>query len=216
MMYLFRITLLLAVLSGLIHIFAILATPFFANQKIWQNLTDEIKPRQLVPLKTNEDAIKLLGKADPAMAYAVCRFDLTDGPITLTSDGPTDFWQVTIYDTESAVIYSLHDGVSQTKQLNLEIRSLKTIQKAQSTLDNNNIPEAAGNQKEDIPVPFSRPLTRGELAIAKAEAETGEEDSSVVKTVLKTEQAYVVFKVFRASRSFASTVEETLAAAECK
>lgn len=216
MMYLFRMLLLLVVLSGLVHIFAILATPIFANQKIWQNLTDQIEPRQLVPLKTNEDAIKLLGQADPAMAYAICRFDLTNGPITLTSDGPTDFWQVTIYDTESAVVYSLHDGVSQTKQLNLEIRSLKTIQKAQNTLDDNNIPEAAGDPKEGIPVPFTRPLTKGELAIAKAEAETGEEDTSVVKTVLKTEQAYVVFKIFRSSRSFASSVEETLIAAECK
>ena len=91
MIYLLRMLLLLAVLSGLVHIFAILATPFFANQKIWQNLTDEIKPRQLVPLKTNEEVIKLLGQADPAMAYAVCRFDLANGPATLTSDGPTDF-----------------------------------------------------------------------------------------------------------------------------
>lgn len=216
MMYLFRIVLLLVVLSGLVHIFAILATPFFANQKIWQSLTDEIEPRQLVPLKTSEDVIKLLGQSDPAMAYAICRFDLNDGPVTLTSDGPTDFWQVTIYDTESAVIYSLHDGVSQTKQLNLEIRSLKTIQKAQSTLDDNNVPTAAGISDDGTPLPFSRPLTKEELAIAKAEAETGEEDSSVVKTVLKTDQAYIVFKIFRASRSFASTVDETLIAAECK
>ena len=216
MMYLFRMLLLLVVLSGLVHIFAILATPFFADQKIWQNLIEEIEPRQLVPLKTNEDAIELLGQADPAMAYAVCRFDLNDGPITLTSDGPTDFWQVTIYDTESAVIYSLHDGVSQTKQLNLEIRSLKTIQKAQNTLDDKNIPEAAGNPEDGIPVPFTRPLTEDELAIAKAEAETGEEDTSIVKTVLKTEQAYVVFKIFRSSRSFATSIEETLAAGECK
>ena len=65
MMYLFRMLLLLIVLSGLIHIFAILATPFFANQKIWQSLTDEIEPRQLVPLKTNEDAMKLLGQSRP-------------------------------------------------------------------------------------------------------------------------------------------------------
>lgn len=216
MMYLLRMLLLLAVLSGLVHIFAVLATPFFANQKVWQNLSDEIKPRQLVPLKTNEEVIRLLGHADPAMAYAVCRFDLANGPATLTSDGPTDFWQVTIYDTESAVIYSLHDGVSQTKQLNLEIKSLKTIQQAQNTLDDNNIPEAAGRSNDDTPVPYTRPLTRGELAVAKAEAETGEEDSAVVKTVLKTEQAYVVFKIFRASRSFASTVEETLISAECK
>jgi len=216
MMYLFRILLLLVVLSGLIHIFAILATPFFANQKIWQNLTDEIKPRQLVPLKSNEEAIKLLGQSDPAMAYAICRFDLNNGPVTLTSDGPTDFWQVTIYDTESAVIYSLHDGVSQTKQLNLEIRSLKNIQKAQSSLDDSNVPAPAGISNDGTPLPFSRPLTKEELAIAKAEAETGEEDSTVVKTVLKTEQAYVVFKVFRASRSFNAVVEETLIAAECK
>ncbi|MEP1442995.1 MAG: hypothetical protein ABJK39_08300 [Hyphomicrobiales bacterium] len=216
MMYLIRMLLLLVVLSGLVHIFAILATPFFAGQKIWQNLVTESEPRQLMPLKTNEDAIKLLGQADPAMAYAICRFDLNNGPVTLTSDGPTDFWQVTIYNTESAVIYSLHDGVSQTKQLNLEIRSLKTIQKAQSTLDDNNTPEAAGRPKAGIPVPFTRPLTESELAVAKAEAETGEEDTSIVKTVLKTEQAYVVFKIFRSSRSFASAVEETLITAECK
>lgn len=216
MMYLFRMLLLLVVLSGLVHIFAILATPFFANQKIWQNITDEVKPRQLVPLKTNDDALKLLGQADPAMAYAICRFDLSNGPVTLTSDGPTDFWQVTIYDTESAVIYSLHDGVSQTKQLNLEIRSLKTIQKAQNTLGDNNISEAAGKSRGGIPVPFSRPLTEAELAVAKAEAETGEDDGSVVKTLLKTELAYVVFKIFRSSRSFASSVEETLITAECK
>ena len=216
MMYLIRMLLLLVVLSGLVHIFAILATPFFAGQKIWQNLVTASEPRQLMPLKTNEDAIKLLGQADPAMAYAVCRFDLNNGPVTLTSDGPTDFWQVTIYNTESAVIYSLHDGVSQTKQLNLEIRSLKTIQKAQSTLDDNNTPEAAGRPKAGIPVPFTRPLTESELAVAKAEAETGDEDTSIVKTVLKTEQAYVVFKIFRSSRSFASAVEETLITAECK
>jgi len=216
MTYIFRMLLLLVVLSGLVHIFSILATPLFANQKIWQHLSDEIEPRKLVSLKTTKAVTELLGQADPSMSYAVCRFNLANGPVTMTSDGPTDFWQITIYDTESAVIYSLHDGVSQTKQLNLEIRSQKTIQKVQENLDDNNVPLRAGNPKTDIPVPFSRPLTDKEVAIAKAEAETGEEDSSVVKTVLKTEQAYVVFKIFRSTRSFASMVEETLLTAECK
>lgn len=216
MTYLFRMIVLLVVLSGLVHIFAILATPLFANQKIWQRLIEEIEPRRFAQLPNTKAAVELLGQADPAMAYAICRFDLSNGPVTLTSDGPTDFWQVTIYDTESAVIYSLHDGVSQTKQLNLEIKSLKTVREELEANEIDNVPLAASTAKVDIPVPFSRPLTEEELEAAKAEAETSEEDNSVVKTVLENEQAYVVFKIFRSSSSFASIVEETLITAECK
>lgn len=217
MIYLLRMICLLVVLTGLIHIFSIFATPFFADDKIWQRIKEKMEPRNTEYVPIHADVLSLLGQADPAMAYAFCRFDLNNGPVNFTADGPTEFWNVTIFNRDAEMIYSLHDSVSRTKQLKLQVTSSDQILKKQAEAEEQNVPLPSSVHKDPtIPAPQSRPLTDRELAAAKAEAEAGEDDGSVIRAVLKINQAFLVMKMFRSSSHYSKLVAETLERAECK
>lgn len=223
MIYLLRMVLLLAVLSGLVHIFAIIATPFLAEQKVWQRVVERAPEREMVVLKDHTEAVLLLGQADPAMAYGICRFDLEAGKVTLAADGPTDFWNVTIFNDQAEIIYSLHDGVSQTQQLNLEIRNRQDTAKEENEAVVEEIISPQTEEKNEFPVPRFRPSADDdELQVVDSEEEQDEEenqieeDGSVVRARLNVSQAFVVFKVFRSSQAYSNIVRETLTDAECK
>lgn len=215
-MYFLRMFLLLIVLSGLVHIFSVLTVPNFADHKVWQRIESKMQPRDMTQLSGHAETVSMLGRADPAMAYGICYFDLKNGPVTVTSDGPTNFWNITIFNNQGQTVYSLHDGVSKNQQLNLEIRNRADPKKEEVIIENDNLPIPASRVRDGTPVPSSRPLSDKELESEKAEAEAVEEDDSAVRAILNVNQAFVVFKIFRSSTSYSNLIRETLEAAECK
>lgn len=211
MTYLVRMVIVLVVLSGLIHIFAILTLPFFADQKTWQKVISKAEPRLLTPLNDHSEAMSILGQADPSMVYALCHFDLTKGPVSVTTDGPTDFWNITIYNSASETLYNLHDQVSPTQQLNLEIRNIEQVlREKQAVRELEEVHTSSGN-----PIPQIRPTDTEEEPEDTA-TEVGEEDGSLIKITLDLDEGYLVIKIFKSSKHFAKLITERLEAAECK
>lgn len=214
MITLLRTLVLFVLLTGLVHIFSIVATPFFAEQKVWQRVVEFTQPRKMAAIKSHEKAVAILGQADPAMAYAVCHFLLEDGPATLTAEGPTSFWNVTLFNKDAEIIYSLNDDASQTSQLNLSI--LQNSINAEAT---DNIPEdsTAPVQTEEItpkPIVPPNPIEPEEQELV--EADLNEEDGNVIQARISENEIFVVLKIFKATRHHRKLINEAFEAAQCK
>lgn len=214
MITLLRTLVLFVLLTGLVHIFSIVATPFFAEQKVWQRVVEFTQPRKLAAIKSHEKAVAILGQADPAMAYAVCHFLLEDGPVTLTAEGPTSFWNVTLFNKEAEIIYSLNDDASQTSQLNLSI-----LQNSINVETTDNIPEDSTSPvqaEELIPSPIIPPNANEPEGQELVDVDLNEEDGNVIQARVSENEVFVVLKIFKATRHHRKLIEETIEAAQCK
>lgn len=210
MIMVIRTLVLFIVLTGLVHIFSIVATPFFAGQKVWQRVVQHTQARKITALKDHAETVAILGQADPSMAYAICHFDLENGPVTIIADGPTSFWNATLFNSDAEVIYSLHDDVSQTSQLNLSI--IQTGIVSESASDD---PEAQSTSETD-----SEPLPRPSIPARTDEEDVvdvnvNEEDENIIEARVAANQVFVVLKIYKASRHHTKLINETFEAAQC-
>lgn len=220
MMRLARFLLLLATLAGLIHVFAILATPYFAGQKVWNRIVSVVPERVMFPLENHTISLAILGQADPAMGYALCHFNLRDGPVQLTANAPTNFWNVAIFDREARMLYSLHNGASQSGQLELEIRTPRATDDANGadeTGDSGDVAlEPADQTKSDgIPQPTTKPLSTEAEPVAETPKEDVDEDEAVVAE-LNLADGFLVVKMLAHSKHYRPIVSETLQNAQCR
>lgn len=202
------------VLSGLIHICSILAIPFFAEGKVWQRVVRHTEGRKMAPLRDHAQAVAILGQADPAMAYAICHFSMSDGPVSVSAEGATGFWNATLFNDRGEVIYSLHDDVSQTNELNLEvIPAGGNAEDPSSDAKSSALPAEPGTS---IPIPLSRPRLPEEGGEASETDNATEDENQPVRVWISENQAFLVMKIFRSSRHYARLIAETFEAAECK
>jgi uncharacterized membrane protein len=78
-------TLLAGVLLGaIVHLVSVLALPRIATQDAYSRLAPITKLNAVTPLPQPDPSSELLPFMDPAFAAAVCRYDLSGGPIKLT------------------------------------------------------------------------------------------------------------------------------------
>lgn len=92
------------------HIVSILAMPAFAPRDAFARFV-QIAPRAATtPLPPARPGREIAPYNDPAMATAVCRYDLADGPLrlraTVTGD---DFFSLSFHTRGNAIYYALTD-----------------------------------------------------------------------------------------------------------
>lgn len=212
-----RLILLTLVLGSLVHIFAVLSTPFLAEDKVWQRITAAVPARRMVPLATTRQAAALLGEADPAMAHAICHLSLDDGPAMVLADGPTSFWNVTIYNKRAEALYSLHDGVSETPLLNLTIHKVNQVSQSEEPYlerEPEREPDSLPSRVVDgLPLPLPRDITSPDEQ--EAVDDTIEDDNQSVDVRLNEDEIFLVFRIFKSSRHYDEIVAEALQTAEC-
>lgn len=101
------------VLGAIIHIAVILLLPALAPTVAWDRLAalgaadgPVILP---VPAPGEDNPLRL----DPALAYAACQIDLSEGPGSVAGPLPQSFWSVVVYNRAGVVIYSTtnRDGI---------------------------------------------------------------------------------------------------------
>ncbi len=99
--------LLTLVLAGLLHILAILALPHLSSQTAWQRLSKAGEPNTMVRLAPGKDGKQVLPMMAPDIRYAVCRFDLKDGPVRLITPTENDLWVVALYTPSGENFYAV-------------------------------------------------------------------------------------------------------------
>jgi len=70
---------------------------------------------------TPEAVDRVLPEADPALAYAVCVFDLSGGPVTVKAKIPRGYWLVSLYAPNGDGFYSLNSRQAGVRRLDLVI-----------------------------------------------------------------------------------------------
>ncbi len=107
---------LLAIAIGLvgaafIHIVIILALPMWTGKDAWTRVRALGDTNRFYSL-ANEPNLTGLYNENPYLRSAVCRFDISDGPVRVMASGDVPIWTLSAYDSSSDETYSMNDRSS--------------------------------------------------------------------------------------------------------
>lgn len=113
--------LLCLVLAGLIHVAAVLALPVLAPKNAWARLLPLGPPNTMILLPAARPGNEVMPMMAPDMRYAICRFDLSAGPVRLRAGVPNDLWMIALYTPESDNFYTVQGADMRRAQIDLII-----------------------------------------------------------------------------------------------
>lgn len=97
--------------AALIHIIAILAMPQWTGTDAWTRV-QALGDGNRFFILANEPNTTNLYNDDPHIRTAVCRFDISDGPVRITASGDVPLWTFAAYNTASNETFSMNDRSS--------------------------------------------------------------------------------------------------------
>jgi uncharacterized membrane protein len=98
-----------AMLGGIVHLATIFILPRTATQDAYSRLTPIAPVNTVVPLPEATPEKALMPFMDPAFAEAVCRYDLSQGPLKLSVPLSTAYTSVSFYTNEDVAYYAIND-----------------------------------------------------------------------------------------------------------
>jgi len=110
-----------ALLGGIVHLIAVLILPRTATQDAYSRLAPlaPVNTVAAVPQPTPQNEV--MPFMDPAFAAAVCRYDLTDGPIKLSVPVSPAYTSVSFYTRRGVAYYAINDRSAGRRQIELEL-----------------------------------------------------------------------------------------------
>ena len=110
-----------ALLGGIVHLATVMILPRTATQDAYARLTPIAPVNTVValPLPTPEKAV--MPFMDPAFATAVCRYDLSDGPLKLTVPVSPAYTSVSFYTRLDVAYYAINDRAAGRRVIELDL-----------------------------------------------------------------------------------------------
>ena len=108
-------------LGGVVHLVAVLALPRIATQDAYSRLTPMTKLNAVTQLAAAEPGTTPMPFMDPAFAIAVCRYDLSGGPIKLTVPVSQAYTSVSFYTRNEVAYYAINDRSAGRKVIELDL-----------------------------------------------------------------------------------------------
>ena len=108
-------------LGGMIHLVTVLALPRLATLDAYSRLAAVTKENTVTPLAATSPANALLPFMDPAFAMAVCRYDLSSGPIKLTVPVSQSYTSVSFYSRNDVAYYAINDRSAGRRVIELDL-----------------------------------------------------------------------------------------------
>ena len=99
--------------AAIVHIAIILLVPSYASETLWNRVEELEPPETFHRLEGKNWAMR----SDPLMRSAVCRFDLSNGPVHISAIGKVPFWSLALYNHQGDITFSLNDQVSPATDL---------------------------------------------------------------------------------------------------
>ena len=96
-------------LGGIVHLATIFMLPRTATQDAYSRLAPIAPVNTVVPLAEPTPEKALMPYMDPAFAEAVCRYDLSQGPLKLSVPLSTAYTSVSFYTNEDVAYYAIND-----------------------------------------------------------------------------------------------------------
>ncbi|WP_298241636.1 DUF1254 domain-containing protein [uncultured Bradyrhizobium sp.] len=115
-------TIVAGILLGLVvHLVSVLALPRIATQDAYSRLTPMTKVNGVTQLPLADPQTSPMPFMDPAFALAICRYDLTGGPIKLTVPVSQAYTSVSFYTRNEIAYYAINDRSAGRKVIELDL-----------------------------------------------------------------------------------------------
>ena len=108
-------------LGGVVHLATVIILPRTATQDAYARLT-QIAPVNTVvalPIPSPEKAI--MPFMDPAFASAICRYDLSEGPLKLTVPVSPAYTSISFYTRHDVAYYAINDRAAGRRVIELDL-----------------------------------------------------------------------------------------------
>ena len=109
------------ILGGVVHLVSVLALPRIASQDAYSRLAPTTALNAVTPLPPADPANSPIPFMDPAFAMAVCRYDLSGGPIKLTVPVSQAYTSVSFYTRNEVAYYAINDRSAGRKVIELDL-----------------------------------------------------------------------------------------------
>jgi len=114
-------TLAAVLLAGIVHLSTVLAMPQAAKQDAYSRLVPLAPVNTMTPLPAPSADNSVMPFMDPAFAAAVCRYDLTGGPLKLIAPVSQAYTSVTFYTRKSVAYYAINDRAAGRRTIELDL-----------------------------------------------------------------------------------------------
>jgi uncharacterized membrane protein len=108
-------------LGGVVHLVSVLALPRIATQDAYSRLTSMTKLNTVTALPLAEPSNAPMPFMDPAFATAICRYDLSSGPIKLAVPVSQAYTSVSFYTRSDVAYYAINDRSAGRKVIELDL-----------------------------------------------------------------------------------------------
>jgi uncharacterized membrane protein len=110
-----------ALLGGIVHLVSVLALPRIATQDAYSRLTPITTLNNVIALPLADPNNALMPFMDPAFAIAICRYDLSTGPIKLAVPVSQAYTSVSFYTRNEVAYYAINDRSAGRKVIELDL-----------------------------------------------------------------------------------------------
>jgi uncharacterized membrane protein len=108
-------------LGGIVHLVSVLALPRIATEDAYSRLAPISELNAVTQLPSADPANTLMPYLDPAFAVAVCRYDLSGGPLKLTVPVSQAYTSVSFYTRNELAYYAINDRSAGKKVIELDL-----------------------------------------------------------------------------------------------
>lgn len=108
-------------LGGVVHLVSVLALPRIATQDAYSRLATATQINTVTPLPLVDPETAPMPFMDPAFATAVCRYDLSGGPIKLAVPVSQAYTSVSFYTRSDVAYYAINDRSAGRKVIELDL-----------------------------------------------------------------------------------------------
>lgn len=152
--------------AAVTHIIAIFALPDFAEKDPYARISELTKPAELTILPPARPGGQFIAFADPAMAQAICPFDLSQGGLRLHADVEGDRLLALSFRTRAGrIFYSMTDLAAQQGKMDVVVLTSAQLEAVESEDDED-------NPSQDLRL--IAPETRGFVVVSALAAFPGE------------------------------------------
>ncbi|MGJ4956877.1 DUF1254 domain-containing protein [Bradyrhizobium sp. HKCCYLRH2015] len=108
-------------LGGVVHLVSVLALPRISTQDAYSRLTPMTKLNAVTQLPLADPGNSPMPFMDPAFAMAICRYDLSDGPLKLTVPVSQAYTSVSFYTRNELAYYAINDRSAGKRVIELNL-----------------------------------------------------------------------------------------------
>jgi uncharacterized membrane protein len=110
-----------ALLGGVVHLATIIILPRTATQDAYERLEKIAPVNTVTALPAPRPAGAIMPFMDPAFAGAVCRYDLSQGPLKLTVPVSLAYTSVSFYTRRDVAYYAINDRAAGRRVIELDL-----------------------------------------------------------------------------------------------